>query len=419
MTNHKRLFNNTILVFIGNIGSKLIALLMLPFYTHYLSVSDFGASDTVMIYVTLLLGVVSLSISESLFVFPKGKDSDEQSVIFTSGMYFSFFILLIAFGLLFVLNLFFISLNLLQSFTNNFWYIVGLLFVMVLQTATQQFTRGIDKLIIYSLSGIVLTGMTAIFGFILIPLNGLKGFFLSLVLANLVTLIYTVVHSRSFQFWDTKKINFSKYKELIQYSTPLIPNAIMWWVISSLNRPMLEKEVGLDGIGILAVALKVPSIINVLFGVFLVAWQASILEEFGKDGYKRFYWKVFLIVSVVLGICTLIISVFSANIISVIADSKFIKAADYIPLLTLSAFFASLSGLVGANFSAVRKSKYYFYSSVCGAISALVLNIVLIPKFELWGAVYAIVASQIIMFISRQSFVYKILTSIQSHEHTF
>jgi O-antigen/teichoic acid export membrane protein len=392
---------------------------MLPFYTHYLSVSDFGASDTVMIYVTLLLGVVSLSISESLFVFPKGKDSYEQSMIFTSGTFFSFFVLLIAFGLLVLLNSLFISLNLLQSFTNNFWYIIGLLFVMVLQTATQQFARGIDKLIIYSISGIVLTGMTAILGFLLIPSNGLEGFFLSLILANVITVIYTLVHSRAYRFWGTEKINFSKYKELIKYSTPLIPNAIMWWIISSLNRPMLEKEVGLEGIGILAVALKVPSIINVLFGVFLIAWQASVLEEFGKAGYKRFYWKVFLIVSVLLGICSLIISVFSLNIIGVVADSKFIKAAEFIPLLTLSAFFASLSGLVGANFSAVRKSKYYFYSSILGAFSALVLNIILIPKFGLWGAVYAIIVSQIIMFLSRQFLVHKIFNSNHSYERTF
>jgi O-antigen/teichoic acid export membrane protein len=290
---------------------------------------------------------------------------------------------------------------------------------MVLQTATQQFARGIDKLIIYSISGIVLTGMTAILGFLLIPSNGLEGFFLSLILANVITVIYTLVHSRAYRFWGTEKINFSKYKELIKYSTPLIPNAIMWWIISSLNRPMLEKEVGLEGIGILAVALKVPSIINVLFGVFLIAWQASVLEEFGKAGYKRFYWKVFLIVSVLLGICSLIISVFSLNIIGVVADSKFIKAAEFIPLLTLSAFFASLSGLVGANFSAVRKSKYYFYSSILGAFSALVLNIILIPKFGLWGAVYAIIVSQIIMFLSRQFLVHKIFNSNHSYERTF
>jgi O-antigen/teichoic acid export membrane protein len=258
----------------------------------------------------------------------------------------------------------------------------------------------------------VLTGMTAILGFVLIPSNGLKGFFLSLILANLVTIIYTVIHTGSFKFWDKENISFLKYKELIKYSTPLIPNAVMWWVISSLNRPILEQEVGLEGIGILAVALKVPSIINVLFGVFLVAWQATVLEEFGKNGYKRFYWNVFLIVSVILGICSLVISIFSTNIIGLIADSKFEHAADFIPLLSLSAFFASLSGLIGANFSAVRKSKYYFYSSMWGAISALIFNFILIPKFQLWGAVYAIVISQIIMFLSRQFFTQKIFKSI-------
>jgi O-antigen/teichoic acid export membrane protein len=412
MTNYKRLLNNTILVSVGNLGSKLIALLMLPFYTRHLSVSDFGASDTVIVYVSLLLGIVTLSIAESLFIFPKGKSKKEQSEIFSSGITFSFIVICLSTTFLMAVNYLFLSLNILHSFTEYFWYICALLIAMVIQNITQQFTRGIDKLIVYSISGIVLTGLTAAFGFIIIPSRGLEGFFLSLILANLITSFYTLVHSNAFQYWNPKYIYFSKYKELIHYSTPLIPNALMWWIISSINRPLLEKEVGLEGIGILAVALKVPSVINVLFGIFMIAWQASVLEEFGKEGYRKYYRRVFLILSVVLGFIVILISTFRKEIIGLIADDKFIQSADFIPLLTVSAFFASLSGLIGANFSATKQSKYYFYSSVWGACSAMILSIWLIPILSLWGAVYAILLSQIIMFLSRQNYVYRILKSI-------
>jgi O-antigen/teichoic acid export membrane protein len=386
---------------------------MLPFYTRHLSVSDFGASDTVIVYVSLLMGIVTLSIGESLFIFPKGRSKKEQSEFFTSGIIFSLIVICISLFLLIVLNYLFRSLNILNSFTQYFWYLSALLIAMVIQNITQQFTRGIDKLIVYSLSGLVLTGLTAIFGFVIIPSRGLEGFFLSLIVANLITAIYTVTHSKAFQYWNFKNIHFDKYKELTHYSIPLIPNAIMWWIISSINRPILEEEVGLEGIGILAVALKVPSIINVLFGVFMIAWQASVLEEFGKEGYKQFYRKVFLVMSGFLGLVMILTSVFRTDIVNLIADKKFIQSAELIPLLAASAFFASLSGLVGANFSAVKQSKYYFYSSVWGASSALILNIWLIPIHGLWGAVYAIFLSQIVMFLSRLLYSNRIVSLIK------
>lgn len=48
MNKYKRLGKNTLLVFIGNAGSKLIGLVMLPFYTSWLSVEDYGVTDIIM-----------------------------------------------------------------------------------------------------------------------------------------------------------------------------------------------------------------------------------------------------------------------------------------------------------------------------------------------------------------------------------
>ena len=52
MNKYKRLGKNTFLVFIGNTGSKLIALVMLPFYTSWLSVEDYGVTDIINVYVS-------------------------------------------------------------------------------------------------------------------------------------------------------------------------------------------------------------------------------------------------------------------------------------------------------------------------------------------------------------------------------
>lgn len=86
MNKYKRLGKNSLLVFIGSIGSKLLAILMLPFYTAWLSVENYGDIDLVGTYVSLIMGVVTLCITDAIFRFPQGKSIDKQRTFFSSGL---------------------------------------------------------------------------------------------------------------------------------------------------------------------------------------------------------------------------------------------------------------------------------------------------------------------------------------------
>jgi O-antigen/teichoic acid export membrane protein len=63
MGKYSRLGKNTLLVFIGNAGAN--GLLMLPFYTRWLSVEDYGTTDIINVYVSLLLGLVTACIARA------------------------------------------------------------------------------------------------------------------------------------------------------------------------------------------------------------------------------------------------------------------------------------------------------------------------------------------------------------------
>ena len=83
MNKYVKLLKNTILVFGGNIGSKVITLLMMPLYTRWLSVEGYGITDMLTIYVTLLLSIVSCCIPEALFVFPSGQVDEKKKEYFS------------------------------------------------------------------------------------------------------------------------------------------------------------------------------------------------------------------------------------------------------------------------------------------------------------------------------------------------
>ncbi|MFV8322669.1 lipopolysaccharide biosynthesis protein [Flavobacterium sp. LB3P21] len=409
MSKYKQLGKNTVLVFVGNIGSKMIAFLMLPFYTKWLTVEDYGASDNALVYVSLLIAIVTLSISESIFIFPKDKDLTSQKQYFSSGLLYSLLLLIVTGFLLFGIKEFLLEVNILKSITNNIRYIYLLVVALFLQTFSQQFSRSINNIKVYAISGVILTFLTAILSLFLIPQYGLVGFFIAQILSFFISALYTFIHSKSYQYFSFEVLNFEKYRQMITYSIPLIPNAIMWWLVASLNRPLMEEYLGMHAIGLFAVAYKFPSLINVLFSVFMVSWQISVIEEYRKESYEKFYNQILKLVFSLLVFCVIMLSVLGKTLIGFVADIKFFEAWQYIPILSLSSLFAAVSGFVGTNFSATRESKYYFYSSVWGALIAVIFNIILIPIWGLYGAVTAIVLSHLIMAITRIKYSWKIV----------
>jgi len=401
MSNYKRLGKNTFLVFIGNIGSKSISFLMLPLYTTWLSVADYGTTDIVTIYTTFLLSIISGCIAESIFIFPNKETYKIQKEYFTTGLYFAFISFIVSFFLFCFAKLGFDYYKVTNSFSEYTWWIFWIIVATFSQNYMQQFSRSIDKIRVYAISGIVLTGCTAIFAFLLVPKYGVKGFFLAQILSLFFGALYIFIFTKSYNYFKVKSINIKRGVEMLRYSIPLIPNGIVWLLVSALNRPILEYYYGLNSVGIFAVASKFPAIIIVVFSIFISAWQISVLDEFKKINYEQFYNKILRIIFLMLIILSCTIAIFSEKIIFLMAHEKFMEASNVLPILTFAVIFSSLSGFVGANFSAVKKSKYYFYSSVFGAVASVIFNWLLIPLYGLYGAAIAIVISYFIMAISR------------------
>ena len=256
MGRYSRLGKNTVLVFIGNAGSKLVGLLMLPFYTRWLSVEDYGTTDIINVYVTFLLSIVSCCIAESIFIFPKGQTYEKQREFLSSGLAFLIVAFLVT-GVIFAVVSIAADCNSIEnSFTQNIWLIYALLIAQLCQQLFQQFARSIDRMIVFSVSGIILTASTALFALFLIPYWGVVGFVLSLVLANWVTTVYSLFGSTAYRFISLAAIRWERCKEMLKYSVPLIPNGIMWWLVSALNRPIMEASIGMHAIGLFAVANK-------------------------------------------------------------------------------------------------------------------------------------------------------------------
>jgi O-antigen/teichoic acid export membrane protein len=265
----------------------------------------------------------------------------------------------------------------------------------------QQFTRSIDKMNVYSVTGVVITGSTAAFSFLIIPKQGMFGYVLAIIFASFMGMLYSFLCSGAYKYVSVKMIKKDACAEMLKYSIPLIPNNIMWWLVGALNRPIMEQYLGIHSVGIFAVANKFPGIVSLLFSVFGLSWQISVLEEFGKAGYNQFFNRVLRLAAVGLFLLFFIFALCNRLIVRIFAATDFFDASKYVALLTLGSVFSCLAGIVGSNFSAMRQSKYFLYSSVWASICAVVGNIILIPILGIIGASVTVTLSFFVLLISR------------------
>ena len=404
MSKYTLLVKNTLLVFGGGIGAKLITLLMMPLYTRWLSVDGYGEVDLITVYVSLLLSIVSCCIPEALFVFPAGEDKIKQKQFFSSGLSFNFCTIIIAFLIVYMINIFSAIYGWNNFFTSYSWYIYIIIVSTIIQHQVQQFSRSTGHMVVYSLTGLVYTLSVVGLSFYFVKYHGVVGYIISITLANIISSIYCFVFSKSFEYFRLSSINLNSIKEMLVYSIPLIPNSVMWWLVNAINRPIMEEKLGLYDIGIYAVSNKFPSILAVLFTMFTVSWQISAIDEFNKNSYTEFYNKISKLIFNILLFFLIGIILTSKILVGIFANQDFFEAWKYIPILTFGTFISCISSFVGVNFTAARKSKYFLFSSLYGALASVILNFILIPIFGIWGACLSVVLSFLVVAIARIMF---------------
>ena len=402
---YKSLGINTILVFIGKLGSGLITFLMLPLYTRWLGPDQFGLAELVNTYSNITLSIATCCMADAIFIFPKTSDIEGKCKYYSSGLVVAFIGILLAFLLSFVLksDLF----TKFGTFHTNSFHIALLSSCLFFQNYTQQFTRSIDKMKVYSLSGIVLSGAIAIYAFLLIPFWGADGYIYSLALASITTAFYTFFASGSYNYFNLHCLDNKYAYDLLKYGVPLIPNSVMWWLVDGINRPIMEAELGLAAIGIYAVASKFPSVLNVITGAFSNAWGISVSEEYGKEDFNRYFNQIFKLVFFLLMVFSLLMSFLSKPIIRLFAAPEYIEAYKILPILLLSVMLSNASGLIGGIFMARKQSKFFFYSSIYGAMVSVICTLCLINIYGTLGVAWAAVASFFVMTIVRLYFAWK------------
>ena len=397
---YKNLVTNSIVFTIANFGSKVITFLMVPLYTYLLTPKDYGTIDLVTTISGLLLPIIFLCVSDAVLRYTMSNKFSNKDVLSISLKIYITGLAL--FGIvLFIISLF-------KDINSYKFYLFCIVATNGLLLIFNQFLRGIGKIKEFAINGTLYTLMFVLSNFILLVLLkvGKSGYFLSLIIANIICILYAVLISKAYKY-ITIRTSRDIFLVMITYSLPLIPNSLMWWVMDASDKFIITYFLGVNANGIYAISKKLPTIIDTFHSIFNQAWQISAIEEadsansveFTSNVYKIYTYLLFLIVSGLL--------VVSRIMVEYLLSSSYYESWKYIPFLLLSVSFSSLSGFLSANFIANEKTSIIFKTTLYGAVVNTILNFILIPFIGINGAAIATMASYYMVLIVRERLIRK------------
>lgn len=390
---YKELAGNTLIFAICNFTAKLLVFFMLPFYTAVLSREEFGTADLITSTVSLLQPILTIAIAEACmrFALDKAKDAKQVFAVGLKTILIGMAIIIVASPLL----------KKLPGLDGYMLYFVGLYVTTILNSFLNYFGRGIQKVKIVGIAGVV-SAFTAVGCNVLLLFVfhlGIAGYLLSMIIAHFA--------ASCVLFWGGKMTKYLSWetpvpltKEMVQYSLPLVPNKLSWWINHLSNRYILNHFCGVADVGLYSAAARMPSIIDTFRGIFIEAWQLSTITEYDKKDSDAFFNNIFRAYNVFMLLLTSGLIVFSKALGRLLYSKEFFQAWELTPLLLLSVFFGSLVSFYSPIYLAHKKTNRLFLFTLAGAIITVVCNFVLVPILGVRGAATASVISYFSIYLS-------------------
>lgn len=391
------LAKNTFILAFGKFSSQLVTFLMLPIYTAYLEPSEYGIVDLVVTYVALLAPTLTLQMQMAAFRFlidARG-DDEEKTRVFSNCLHICVLMMVPIIGAFILINVFWPI--------PYFWIIISIIFLSALSGLSLQTARGLGENLHFSIASIVMGVVTVCSNLILILVfeMGATGLLISLAVAHLATVLYLVFSLHLYRFISIRVGSRSFKRELLRYSTPLIPNGISWWVVNAADRTLISIFLGLAANGVFAIASKFPFIFTAIFSVFGLSWTESASLHINSTDRDQFFTKTFNNAFRIFGSLGIGIIAFLPFVFPIFVDSSFQEAYIYIPIMLLGALFNSVVGLYSAIYVAKKLTLQVASTSIIAAIISITINLIFIHFIGLFAAAAANAVAYLTLAIYR------------------
>lgn len=395
----KRLAKHSAIYGLGGLVSRLLAVLLLPLYTSYLSTADYGKIETLIAATTVLVIVLRLGISSAFFRFYFDSPDPERRVLVVRTSFW-FTMTSATAGLVAGLVLapeIADALRLGGDADLVRAAAVGLWAQMNYEQLTSLFRveeRSV-AFVVASLANVFVTVAATVLLVVVFdegPLGVIVGNFLGTLCVYAVLLAY-----RRYQLG----LQFDRglFREMNRFGMPLVPSALALWVVNFVDRFFVGQFKGQAEVGVYSVAVRISSAVVFLLIAFRTAWPAFAYSIEDDREAKRTYGFVLTYLLLVACWLSLALGLFSPWLVELLARKPgFHRASEAVALLAFAGAAYAGYTVIAIGVGRARRTQLNWVVTGAGAAINVLLNVLLIPPYGMMGAAIATVAAYVALF---------------------
>jgi O-antigen/teichoic acid export membrane protein len=372
----------------GIVATKIIAIIMLPVFTHFLSPADYARLDIIQTLANLTGIIIAFGLADSLFRFAgESNDPSERQNMAATTFALALIVLVIGTSITQLLaplisrtlpgdiSLFQVR-TILGSVSVTACILVPLAWLRMQNRAGMFF--------------LVTTGWIACQASVtVLALNlgyGVDGILVSGLICSIGLAIIL-----SFYQLKSTGIRFSAKRLTAQgrFGGMLVLAGIATFIIDCSGRWILVSEVGTQALAEYALAWKVGIMALLFTEPFAMWWMPkrfAVLRETGKVHCAR-TTEIGVVIALIA-----VVGVSSAGplTITLLSPVAYHGAIQYVPAFAVIAGIQAITSLLTTGVLSEKKTLWPIYIDSSAAITALTCNLILIPYFQVWGAIFSL-----------------------------
>jgi O-antigen/teichoic acid export membrane protein len=384
----------------SSVLSKLIAVFLLPIYTHYLSPSDYGAAEVMLASVIAASIVVRLGVIEAILRFYYLPNERSPAVVAT-------------------------------GFASLFWgaTILSLVLLPIAGPISQALLGHEDA----GLARLAILGLWAQtlyeYALTLLRLDERAKAYFGITIVNvLITIPFTVflivvegerasgillgtyatgAAVTVWMLWRERRRlalvpDTPLLRRMFRFGLPTMPAELSLYSLNFIDRIIIARTVGLAEVGLYALAVKFAQAMQVLVRGLQLAWPPLAYSIQDDDEARRVYSSIFTWFAAVLAFAA------SGLWLELLAAPDFFGSYQAVGLLATGIGLYGLYLAMVVILGRTGRTEYSFPATIAAVVTNVILNLILVPSHGIVGAGLALVGSYVVVLVLMYAFTQRL-----------
>jgi len=383
----KQLSGESLIYGLGQVSGRAVQLLLVPVLTRVLARGEYGVSDLIFAYLQTAVLVLVFGMDGALGRFFY-QEPDRAARIRMASTSLAFRLVT---GTLVALLLAFFATPLSRALVGSEVYrkylllgAVTLPFTLVVLFANDllRVTFQPWKFIALNLAQTILTAGLSLW-LVLAKDMGVAGVLYGRLAGDAACALFALVLIRH---TIAPRFSTATLRRMLGYGAPLVPVAIAYGAMTSLDRYLLQRTRSLEDVAVYGVAIKFFALVTMAVSAFQLAYGPFAFARASSPDAGRLYARVLAAYVAAASLAAMLAGLFAPEALAVLVPPEYAGAAGPAAFLAFAAVAQGAYYVVSVGIGLALKTPLLGWAAGGAAVMAAVANLLLAPRLGPLGA---------------------------------